>query len=192
MNLELQEHLTSCWQSGLSEWRKEGRKEQIHTWWCAADRPQMMADGGKGGNCKKKRKKKKDCRSISGIDNMVSAPHWGDVTGWQVGSHCLCHWLGDQGWHVEPRLQVLKLITAAEVAVTHELIVAYTIVHTCSRAYILGMCKVTSPIANYCHRASIQSQGTKLQGSTTTRAMCPGVICQTNYLSWTCNCSENR
>lgn len=44
---------------------------------------------------------KKDRRSICSIDNMVSASHWGDVTGWQVGCCCLCHWLWDQGWHAE-------------------------------------------------------------------------------------------
>lgn len=33
---------------------------------------------------------KKDRRSICGIDNAVSAPRWGDVTGWQVGRCCLC------------------------------------------------------------------------------------------------------
>lgn len=56
----------------------------------------------------------------------------------------------------------------------------------------LAGCKVTPPIANYRQGASIRSRGSKLHGSTTTRATCPGVICQTNYLSWACNCSENR
>lgn len=83
---------------------------------------------------------------------------------------------------------------AAKATVTHELTVAHESVrartHLCT--YTLCGCKVTSPIANYRHSASIQSRGSKLHGSTTTRAMCPAVICQTNYLSWACNCSENR
>lgn len=61
-----------------------------------------------------------------------------------------------------------------------------------ARSAPLSGCNVTPPIANYHHGASIWSRGSKLHGSTTTRAMCLGVICQTNYLSWACNCSENR
>lgn len=38
---------------------------------------------------------------------------------------------------------------AAEAAVTREL----TVAHGSTRTHTLGGCKVTSPIANYCHRA---------------------------------------
>lgn len=117
---------------------------------------------------------------------------------WQAGRWALavcvtdCKIRADMQRFPQPRLLVLKLIIAAEAAVTHELTVACTVVHSRSRPYALSGCKVTSPITNYRHRASFRSRGSKLHGSTTTRAMCPGVICQTNYLSWACNCSENR
>lgn len=88
----------NIWQAAVScdnrDWVNEGRKvgrsrrtlvPTDHGWWQMEWR----------GDCKK------DRRSICGIDNMVSAPRWGDVTGWQVGCCCLCHWLGDQGRHAE-------------------------------------------------------------------------------------------
>lgn len=185
-----------------TEWMKEnGGRKGVDPHMAA--RRQTAADGrwseggeeGVGG-CKKK--KKKDCRSICGIDNMVSAPRWGDVTGWQVGCCCLCHWLGDQGRHAEtpatqtPGSEAYDCCRDRGDTWTRCGTHTHTPAHARTRTHTHGWCKVTSPIANYRHRASIRSRGSKLHGSTTTRAMCPGVICQTNYLSWACNCGENR
>lgn len=191
----------NIWQASVScdnrDWVNEGRKVgRSRNTRRRADRPQMMADevkrGGKEGrgrgDCKR------DRRSICGIDNMVSAPRWGDVTGWQVGCCCLCRWLGDQGRHAEipatqaPGSEAYDCNPGCGDTWTH----SGTYKHTRLCTYTLCGCKVTSPIANYRHSASISSWVSKLHGSTTTRAMCPAVICQTNYLSWACNCSENR
>lgn len=137
---------------------------------------------------------KKEHRSIYGIDNMVSAPRWGDVTGWQVGCCCLCHRLRDQGRHAEIPATQTPGSEAPDCSRGHGDTWTHGGTHKwmCAHTYALHGCKVTSHIANYRHSASVLSRGSKLHGSTTTRAMCPAVICQTNYLSWACNCSENR
>lgn len=155
MNLQLQEHLTSrcqLWQLGLSEWSMDEQK--------CADRPHDDGRWSEEGIVKK------DHCSICGIDNLVSAPHWEDLTSWQVGCVCLCHRPGeiraDTHRFLQPRLPVLKPMIAADAAVSREL------THFCTCG-----CKVTSPIANYRHGASIPSWASKLHGSTTTRGEVP-------------------
>lgn len=172
-----------------TEWMKEGRQEGADTH--MAMRRQTTDDGrwSEGGIVKK-------IAVQSAALTIWCQPLAGET--WQAGrwaaAVCVTDWeiRADMQRFPQPRLQVLKLMIAAGAAVTHELAVAHTSMRARSRTYTLGGCKVTSPIANYRHRASIRSWGSKLHGSTTTRAMCPGVICQTNYLSWACNCSENR
>lgn len=190
MNLQLQEHLTrhcQLWQPGLSEWRKEGRKEQIHTWQCA-DRPQMMADGVKGGIVKK-------IAVQSAALTIWCQPLAGET--WQAGRWAAAVCVTD--WEIRTDMQRFpQTQTPGSEASDCSRGRGDTRSHsgTRERARLCmcthSGCKVTSPIANYRHSASIQSWGSKLHGSTTTRAMCPAVICQTNYLSWACNCSENR
>lgn len=191
MNLQLQEHLTSrCQlrQPGLSEWRKEGKEgADTHMAMCR----QATDDGrwSERGNVKKIAVQivalTIRCQPFTG--ETWQAGRWAAavcVTDGRSGPTCRDSrnpdsrfwslWLQPRPrWHMNSQWHTQS-------------------VHTRSCTYTLGGCKVTSPIANYRHRASIRSWGSKLHGSTTTRAMCPGVICQTNYLSWACNCSENR
>lgn len=97
----------NIWQAAVSfdkrdwvnEGRMVGRSRYTHRRGRRADRPQMMADGVKGGIVKKK-KKKIAVQSVA-LTIWCQPPRWGDVTGWQVGCCCLCHWLGDQGRHAE-------------------------------------------------------------------------------------------
>ena len=76
------------WMKGGREGGREGGRSSYMR---RADRPQMMADGVKGGIVKKK----KDRRSIRGIGNMVSAPRRGGGT-WQAGrwaaAVCVTDW----------------------------------------------------------------------------------------------------
>lgn len=154
-----------------TEWMKAGWAEMCRqtTWWW-----QMEWRG----DCKN------DHCSICGIDNLVSAPHWEDLTSWQVGCVCLCHRPGEIRADTHRFLQPSRFWSVWLQPMLRSHMNSHSSAHVGVK--VLRLLLITAMVPAF------EAEPPNYKAQPQQGAKCPAVICQINYLSWACNCCENR